>query len=155
VEGSSGDTTDWQAQARCRELSDSELSKVFHLGRGQKTTAAKEFCSGCLVERQCFLSAIANNEVGVWAGTSDKERAQIRKFINELEYVYFKREPVQVEDLFNVGTTVTVEVTDLGEEEEDSDSDSYTSLFELPEPTDAELIALEAIVDLDQLPDAG
>jgi WhiB family transcriptional regulator, redox-sensing transcriptional regulator len=36
--------------------------------------AAKDVCSPCEIKMQCLQWAIANNEVGVWGGTSYPER---------------------------------------------------------------------------------
>jgi hypothetical protein len=142
--------SNWEDRGACRSLTDSELSSKFHLGRGQKTTAAKQFCGACPVERECLLSAIANNEVGVWAGTSDKERQQVRKFISSVELAYFARKPVVIDDLLGLsGVGVTVEVSaPFILEDEDAD---VISIFDLlDEPTEAELASLE-----DELPFAG
>lgn len=46
-------------------------------GKNQK---AKAFCNNCPVITQCLQSALANDEYGIWAGTTEKERAQMKAF---------------------------------------------------------------------------
>lgn len=66
----------FMAQARCAGL-DPEL---FHPGRGESTTPAKEVCRGCPVRTACLDYALDNRErYGVWGGLSERERRRLRR----------------------------------------------------------------------------
>jgi WhiB family redox-sensing transcriptional regulator len=67
------DTT-WMDAAECAGLTDLMFSE-----RGQDTAPAKAVCAGCAVRIECLEYALAMNErFGIWGGTSEKERRQIR-----------------------------------------------------------------------------
>ena len=45
-----------------------------------KTAAAQAIChSGCPLINECFGWAMKNNEVGIWAGTTDRQRRALRR----------------------------------------------------------------------------
>ena len=44
----------------------------------QKTVAAKEICRECNIVADCLSYAISANEVGIWGGTTTKERKYLR-----------------------------------------------------------------------------
>jgi WhiB family transcriptional regulator, redox-sensing transcriptional regulator len=43
------------------------------------TTEAKEFCKRCPYVAECFEWALKNNEMGVWGGTTERERASMKR----------------------------------------------------------------------------
>jgi WhiB family transcriptional regulator, redox-sensing transcriptional regulator len=67
----------WRALAACRS---GELpTAAFFPGRGESGEAAKAVCAGCPVRQPCLDFAVATNQPGVWGGTSDRERRQMRR----------------------------------------------------------------------------
>lgn len=65
----------WRQAARCRGM-DPEL---FHPARGDhdSTLAAKAVCAGCPVRDDC-LNDHLGEKIGIWGGTSDRERRALR-----------------------------------------------------------------------------
>lgn len=65
----------WRERAACRLLPDDQTF-IFWPGRGDHTTtqAAKSVCLTCPVAQDCLDWALANNEAGIWGGTSEKQR---------------------------------------------------------------------------------
>lgn len=43
------------------------------------TTEARRLCATCPFSDWCFSTALANNETGIWAGTTFDERYQLKK----------------------------------------------------------------------------
>jgi WhiB family redox-sensing transcriptional regulator len=39
---------------------------------------AKDICAVCLVRAQCMDYALRHNEVGIWGGTTERERKRIK-----------------------------------------------------------------------------
>jgi WhiB family redox-sensing transcriptional regulator len=67
----------WRARAACKGAETS----IFFPGRGEKLDAAMEFCDRCPVRPQCLdeaMSVGAESAVGVWGGTSERRRDQLR-----------------------------------------------------------------------------
>lgn len=80
------DRTYWRAHGKCSTLTPEEADKLFYLGKGQSSKPAKQFCSDCPVKGPCLFFALFYNEVGIWAGTTDKERLEFYDFvIDEVE----------------------------------------------------------------------
>ena len=67
----------WMADAACAEHP--ELPWVPNSERTGATSAQLEVCAGCLVRAECLSWAIDNDEVGVWAGTNQRERRRLRR----------------------------------------------------------------------------
>jgi WhiB family transcriptional regulator, redox-sensing transcriptional regulator len=76
-----GTDPSWTARALCRGLD----PKLF-CGTDQETFAfrkarereAKQVCAVCPVREPCLDYALRYNQHGVWGGTTDEERIQIR-----------------------------------------------------------------------------
>jgi WhiB family redox-sensing transcriptional regulator len=68
----------WQARAACRGMG----TNGFIASRGDNaraTAAAKGVCHTCGVVAECLAYALEDDElVGIWGGTSEKERARMR-----------------------------------------------------------------------------
>lgn len=64
----------WHADAACREHPEID----FFPARGQDTTAATAVCTGCLVRTECLTAALDGLEVGIWGGTSQRQRRRHR-----------------------------------------------------------------------------
>lgn len=45
---------------------------------GRDAAAAKAICAGCPLIDPCRDWAVEHHEIGIWGGTTDKERAQLR-----------------------------------------------------------------------------
>lgn len=75
------DTYAWQAEGSCRGM-DTELFYAAPGERGPRRTrreeAAKEVCAGCPVKTLCLEHALTFESFGVWGGTTEAERAEIR-----------------------------------------------------------------------------
>lgn len=67
--------TSWMAEAECKGM-----TSLFFTERGEDTANAKAVCMGCEVRIECLDYALAIGEkVGVWGGTSERERRTIRR----------------------------------------------------------------------------
>lgn len=69
----------WQREAACRGLSTEESRAIFFPSRGDSIDEARAICQRCPVTEQCLDFALANNCIGVWAGTSDRQRRKLRR----------------------------------------------------------------------------
>lgn len=74
----------WQDRARCR----GQNTELFYpdgmsLGAAkQRIRDARRFCQPCRVRRHCLLYALALPDIldrGVWGGTSENQREEIRR----------------------------------------------------------------------------
>lgn len=78
----------WQGRAKCAGLGQKDLppeeqkedvrteaDKLFFVGQGGKSTAARHFCLGCPVRRDCLHYAVLYDKDGMWGGTSKQERS--------------------------------------------------------------------------------
>jgi WhiB family redox-sensing transcriptional regulator len=75
-------STEWKLKGACR---DEDVELFFPDGEGREFTAqiadAKEICSWCpaAIRAQCLAWATDNVESGIWGGTTETERATIRR----------------------------------------------------------------------------
>lgn len=81
------DRAEWVADANCRGLD----PMIFYFnettgnrGRQRKPdpiqlARAKAICRACDVQAECLAYALNNNEQGVWGGTSDEDRREMRR----------------------------------------------------------------------------
>lgn len=69
------DHHDWRKKASCRSLSPT----LFILERGQDHRQALKVCRDCVVKNPCLRYALDNNEIGIWGGTTGKERRRMKK----------------------------------------------------------------------------
>ena len=67
----------WQERAACR----GSLEATFFPSRGVSgATPAMALCAVCTVRRDCLEFALADSSlVGIWGGTTEKERSRIRR----------------------------------------------------------------------------
>jgi WhiB family redox-sensing transcriptional regulator len=67
----------WMAEAACK----GEPVEIFIPSRGRSTVEAKAFCSRCPVRSECLAFALDQTELplGIWGGTSDRERKRLRR----------------------------------------------------------------------------
>lgn len=72
---------EWRDEAACKGLD----PNLFHTGRGESTKEAVAVCVGCLVVEQCLKYAMDNMiKVGVWGGTTERQRRRMRRETNEI-----------------------------------------------------------------------
>ena len=72
------DPTSWATDANC---TDTPLHWWFPEtnGRNRTTRQALNLCRTCTVATDCLRWAVFNNETGIWGGTNDKQRRDIRR----------------------------------------------------------------------------
>jgi WhiB family transcriptional regulator, redox-sensing transcriptional regulator len=69
----------WQREAACRGLGIKESQAIFFPSRGDSIDEARAICGRCPVTEECLDFALANNCIGVWAGTSDRQRRRLKR----------------------------------------------------------------------------
>jgi len=69
----------WQRDAACRGLAHEESQAIFFPSRGDSIEEARAICGRCPVTGECLAFALENNCIGVWAGTSDRQRRMLRR----------------------------------------------------------------------------
>lgn len=65
----------WRTLARCRGADNDE----FFPSRGKSGDPAKGICRGCVVMEECLEWALAARVPGVWGGTNEQQRDEIRR----------------------------------------------------------------------------
>lgn len=68
----------WHAQAACRGRGPS----LFFPGQGEPLEAARAICAGCPVRADCLADSLGRpscGDNGVWAGTSPRQRRDLRR----------------------------------------------------------------------------
>lgn len=68
----------WHASAACRGMS----TASFYPGQGGDLDEARAVCGGCPVRQECLGAALdlpAVGDFGVWGGTSERQRRQLRR----------------------------------------------------------------------------
>lgn len=75
------DDRSWRDSAQCRDTDPDLFFPVGTTGPAiEQIENAKAVCRECDVQVQCLEFALLNNqESGVWGGTSEEERREIRK----------------------------------------------------------------------------
>ncbi len=72
----------WHAEAACAGLGAESFvpgPSGVQVGRRNLRPAERDRCVGCRVMLECLTAAVAGGEVGVWGGTSDRERQRLRR----------------------------------------------------------------------------
>lgn len=65
----------WMADAACLGLD----PEMFHPVRGESCESAFAVCRSCPVSEECLAYALEHNELGIWGGTSFRERRRMRR----------------------------------------------------------------------------
>lgn len=65
----------WRDNAACR----GKPTRLFFTELGEPLDEARAICATCPVINRCLEEGVINNEIGVWGGTSDRERRLIRR----------------------------------------------------------------------------
>ena len=71
----------WRKNALCRDTDPELFFPVGSTGQAlQQISEAKEVCCECTVKTECLEFAIeTNQDCGIWGGTSEDERRNIRR----------------------------------------------------------------------------
>lgn len=59
---------------------------MFFPGSGGKSKKAEAFCGGCPVRNKCLEDALTPGVAGFFAGTTEKERKHMSKFVKTVKY---------------------------------------------------------------------
>jgi WhiB family redox-sensing transcriptional regulator len=75
------DTDDWRDESACQDISTELFFPVGRTGPAVvQIEAAKAVCAACEARAACLYFAVTTNqEYGVWGGTSEEERRQLRQ----------------------------------------------------------------------------
>ncbi len=67
----------WRENAACRDMDTS----IFFPEQGHRWTAdiARQTCDSCPVRAACLDEAVTRGERGIWGGTNDGERRELRQ----------------------------------------------------------------------------
>ena len=70
------ESPDWVEHAECRGAP----TEVFYPERGESIAEARAICAACPVSVECLAYALDHREkLGVWGGTSERERRSLRR----------------------------------------------------------------------------
>ena len=69
----------WQREAACRGLAKGESQTIFFPARGESVEEARTICDGCPVSAECLDFALEHHCIGVWGGTTERQRRQLRR----------------------------------------------------------------------------
>jgi WhiB family redox-sensing transcriptional regulator len=74
-------TDDWRVHSACRDTDPALFFPVGTTGPAlEQIASAKAVCDACDVKEPCLEFAVGTNQdSGVWGGTSEEERRQIRR----------------------------------------------------------------------------
>lgn len=72
---------DWARHAACADADPTIFTGSLTAPRirQQQILQAKEICAGCPVRQQCLDDALELGSDGVWGGTTERERRQMRR----------------------------------------------------------------------------
>lgn len=134
------DLQGWRAFGKCRTLTYEQVNKMFFYGSGGSPVRGRRFCSTCPVKNECRDFAILYEEVGLWGGTTDDERAMIRSMMPE--YVLLLRKEAQEKHRLEIRESVNAlglrAARSYPAIDASSDSDSLETL---EGPTESQLLA--------------
>lgn len=69
----------WQREAACRGLGLNESRTMFFPARGESVEDARAICDGCPVSAECLDFALEHHCIGVWGGTTERQRRILRR----------------------------------------------------------------------------
>jgi len=99
----------WTTKAKCISIGTNMADTLFFIEKGGSPKKGKEFCNGCPVKTPCLEYALSNPEetkYGIWGGTSERQRKDLRKLLG-LEVV--KEVVVEVDTITFDGDRTTWE----------------------------------------------
>ena len=65
----------WQDEADCKGMD----ASLFFPEPGRNQAPIVRVCAACPVRKQCLQHALDNDELGIWGGTSERERERMRR----------------------------------------------------------------------------
>ena len=68
----------WMAHGACLEHPEVEFVPL-NLRTEENADAARAICAGCACRAECLAYALADDLLGIWAGTTTRERREMRK----------------------------------------------------------------------------
>jgi WhiB family redox-sensing transcriptional regulator len=72
----------WQREGACRGLGLSESQTIFFPSRGESVENARAICERCPVREECLDFALQHHCIGVWGGTTERQRRMLRRTRN-------------------------------------------------------------------------
>lgn len=79
---------DWEEYVPCKEVGPQEM---YPASESKQLKVAQRICSMCPAQAECLTIAIAMDEpFGVWGGTSEKQRAEMKKKLTAISTGYDK-----------------------------------------------------------------
>jgi WhiB family redox-sensing transcriptional regulator len=85
----------WRSAAACRSADPDLFFPVSDSGPAREQTAkVKAICSACRVRRECLAFALRTGQIyGIWGGTTELERAAVRRRTASEQPVTNERRP--------------------------------------------------------------
>jgi WhiB family redox-sensing transcriptional regulator len=65
----------WMADAACRGMP----AEIFFIEPGGNAEPARAVCASCPTRQPCLAYALSENMPGIWAGTTPRQRAALRR----------------------------------------------------------------------------
>lgn len=140
-------TGSWQELRKCNSLSPKEADELFFPKAGGKSKKSKTYCEGvngfgqCPVIKECLEQALKLRLEGFWAGTTDKEREQMKEFIGALPLTVLDYLPRSVREREQRGNVVQRRPP-----QPKPKVTVYDPLSEIEGPTDEEILKLETFL---------
>ena len=69
----------WQREAACRGLGLNDSQTIFFPSRGESVEDARAICGRCPVAAACLDFALEHHCIGVWGGTTERQRRKMRR----------------------------------------------------------------------------
>lgn len=64
----------WMADAACAQVD----PQLWFPEKGGSSREAKRICQACPALQKCLAYALEHDELGIWGGTSERQRKQLR-----------------------------------------------------------------------------
>jgi WhiB family redox-sensing transcriptional regulator len=77
----------WQREGACRGLGLGESQAIFFPARGESVENARAICGRCPVSAECLDFALEHHCIGVWGGTTERQRRMLRRGRSETRRV--------------------------------------------------------------------
>lgn len=89
---------EWQKANREEQFFDEFSVKGSPILIKEHKDRAKRYCAGCPVRTECLSYALANDEQGIWAGTTERQRNSMKKNARKAALAWLARQQVQLPD---------------------------------------------------------
>jgi WhiB family redox-sensing transcriptional regulator len=104
--------TTWRDDAPCGQV-DPEL---WFPEKGRQAREAMAICASCDVRRQCLEYALTHCETGIWGGTTDRERMQMRNAKPGQPTLYNAHREVRNATIHRLATTTQLSPAEIAEQ---------------------------------------